>query len=173
MNDDYHNWNTKCTFSLRFCHEFTSQTKGALRSSVPLTAGSCFCVVSEIQASDQQLFQGLLIRCVVQLELIQTIDNIVFFPATSRKEDAENLAVAQVCKPLAHFLEYWPPFFLSPPTPLPQQHCPHNHHLPSTQTPPPPHLPHLPTSFCKRSILRKPPSTFFLSFYLPVGRWEA
>lgn len=47
-------------------------------------------------ASDQQLFQGLLIRCVVQLELIQTIDNIVFFPATSRREDAENLAAAQV-----------------------------------------------------------------------------
>ena len=47
-------------------------------------------------ASDQQLFQGLLIRCVVQLELIQTIDNIVFFPTTSRKEDADNLAVAQV-----------------------------------------------------------------------------
>ena len=47
-------------------------------------------------ASDTQLFQGLLIRCVVQLELIQTIDNIVFFPATSRREDAENLAVAQV-----------------------------------------------------------------------------
>ncbi|KAI8773979.1 brefeldin A-inhibited guanine nucleotide-exchange protein 1-like isoform X1 [Biomphalaria glabrata] len=46
-------------------------------------------------ASDQQLFQGLLIRCVVQLELIQTIDNIVFFPATSRREDAENLAAAQ------------------------------------------------------------------------------
>ncbi|CAL1541394.1 unnamed protein product, partial [Lymnaea stagnalis] len=46
-------------------------------------------------ASDQQLFQSLLIRCVVQLELIQTIDNIVFFPATSRREDAENLAVAQ------------------------------------------------------------------------------
>ncbi|KAK7489018.1 hypothetical protein BaRGS_00019679, partial [Batillaria attramentaria] len=50
---------------------------------------------SKVQASDQQLFQGLLIRCVVQLELIQTIDNIVFFPATSKKEDAENLAVAQ------------------------------------------------------------------------------
>uniref|UniRef100_A0A2R8MD92 ARF guanine nucleotide exchange factor 1 n=1 Tax=Callithrix jacchus TaxID=9483 RepID=A0A2R8MD92_CALJA len=29
------------------------------------------------------------------LELIQTIDNIVFFPATSKKEDAENLAAAQ------------------------------------------------------------------------------
>ncbi|GAB6029023.1 Brefeldin A-inhibited guanine nucleotide-exchange protein 1 [Chamberlinius hualienensis] len=40
-------------------------------------------------------FNGLLIRCVVQLELIQTVDNIVFFPATSRKEDAENLAAVQ------------------------------------------------------------------------------
>lgn len=45
--------------------------------------------------SDQKLFQCLLIKCVVQLELIQTIDNIVFFPTTSRKEDAENLAAAQ------------------------------------------------------------------------------
>lgn len=45
--------------------------------------------------SDQKLFQALLIKCVVQLELIQTIDNIVFFPTTSRKDDAENLAAAQ------------------------------------------------------------------------------
>ncbi|XP_020613851.1 brefeldin A-inhibited guanine nucleotide-exchange protein 1-like [Orbicella faveolata] len=43
----------------------------------------------------EELFTSLLIRCVVQLELIQTIDNIVFFPATSRREDAENLALAQ------------------------------------------------------------------------------
>uniref|UniRef100_A0A8C2ZZU5 ARF guanine nucleotide exchange factor 2 n=1 Tax=Cyclopterus lumpus TaxID=8103 RepID=A0A8C2ZZU5_CYCLU len=41
------------------------------------------------------LFAGLLIKCVVQLELIQTIDNIVFYPATSKKEDAENMAAAQ------------------------------------------------------------------------------
>lgn len=46
--------------------------------------------------SDQKLFAGLLIKCVVQLELIQTIDNIVFYPATSKKEDAENMAAAQV-----------------------------------------------------------------------------
>ncbi|XP_001356246.2 brefeldin A-inhibited guanine nucleotide-exchange protein 1 [Drosophila persimilis] len=39
-------------------------------------------------------FEALHIRCVVQLELIQTMDNIVFFPATSRKEDAETLAQA-------------------------------------------------------------------------------
>ncbi|KAG8441967.1 hypothetical protein GDO86_010953 [Hymenochirus boettgeri] len=51
--------------------------------------------------SEQRLFAALLIKCVVQLELIQTIDNIVFFPATSRKEDAENLAAAQ--RDSAHF----------------------------------------------------------------------
>ncbi|XP_070194848.1 brefeldin A-inhibited guanine nucleotide-exchange protein 1-like isoform X2 [Littorina saxatilis] len=60
---------------------------------------------SKIHASDQQLFQGLLIRCVVQLELIQTIDNIVFFPATSKKEDAENLAVAQGSVNEAHLMD--------------------------------------------------------------------
>ncbi|KTG40450.1 hypothetical protein cypCar_00007680, partial [Cyprinus carpio] len=47
------------------------------------------------KVQEQRLFAALLIKCVVQLELIQTIDNIVFFPATSRKEDAENFAAAQ------------------------------------------------------------------------------
>lgn len=47
--------------------------------------------------SDHDLFTSLLIKCVVQLELIQTIDNILFFPATSKKEDAENQVAAQVC----------------------------------------------------------------------------
>ncbi|XP_038056628.1 brefeldin A-inhibited guanine nucleotide-exchange protein 2-like [Patiria miniata] len=46
-------------------------------------------------AADQKIFANLLIKCVVQLELIQTIDNIVFFPATSRHEDADNLKAAQ------------------------------------------------------------------------------
>uniref|UniRef100_A0A6Q2XSU2 SEC7 domain-containing protein n=1 Tax=Esox lucius TaxID=8010 RepID=A0A6Q2XSU2_ESOLU len=50
---------------------------------------------SAYEFQEQRLFSALLIKCVVQLELIQTIDNIVFFPATSRKEDAENLAAAQ------------------------------------------------------------------------------
>uniref|UniRef100_A0A674MVF2 ARF guanine nucleotide exchange factor 1 n=1 Tax=Takifugu rubripes TaxID=31033 RepID=A0A674MVF2_TAKRU len=48
-----------------------------------------------ISVQEQRLFAALLIKCVVQLELIQTIDNIVFFPATSKKEDAENFAAAQ------------------------------------------------------------------------------
>ncbi|MBN3281274.1 BIG1 protein, partial [Polyodon spathula] len=47
------------------------------------------------KVQEQKLFAALLIKCVVQLELIHTIDNIVFFPATSKKEDAENLAAAQ------------------------------------------------------------------------------
>ncbi|XP_030624567.1 brefeldin A-inhibited guanine nucleotide-exchange protein 2 [Chanos chanos] len=50
---------------------------------------------SHAKVSDQKLFAGLLIKCVVQLELIQTIDNIVFYPSTSKKEDAENMAAAQ------------------------------------------------------------------------------
>jgi brefeldin A-inhibited guanine nucleotide-exchange protein len=45
--------------------------------------------------SDCQVsFSSLLIKCVVQLELIQTIDNILFYPTTSRKEDAETLILA-------------------------------------------------------------------------------
>lgn len=53
-------------------------------------------IVRSSEAEGQRLFAALLIKCVVQLELIQTIDNIVFFPATSKKEDAENFAAAQV-----------------------------------------------------------------------------
>uniref|UniRef100_A0A4D5RY68 Putative guanine nucleotide exchange factor n=1 Tax=Ixodes scapularis TaxID=6945 RepID=A0A4D5RY68_IXOSC len=49
----------------------------------------------EHRSKDEVQFNSLKVKCVVQLELIQTIDNIVFFPATSRKEDAENLAAAQ------------------------------------------------------------------------------
>lgn len=44
--------------------------------------------------TQNSVFASLLIKCVVQLELIQTIDSIVFFPTTSRKEDAETLALA-------------------------------------------------------------------------------
>uniref|UniRef100_A0A671YMC1 ARF guanine nucleotide exchange factor 1 n=1 Tax=Sparus aurata TaxID=8175 RepID=A0A671YMC1_SPAAU len=51
--------------------------------------------VRPTEVQEQRLFAALLIKCVVQLELIQTIDNIVFFPATSKKEDAENFAAAQ------------------------------------------------------------------------------
>lgn len=54
-----------------------------------------YLIRSGAKLPEQKLFSALLIKCVVQLELIQTIDNIVFFPATSRKEDAENLAAAQ------------------------------------------------------------------------------
>lgn len=45
---------------------------------------------------EHKVFQTLLIKCVVQLELIQTIDNIVFYPTTSKKEEANYIAAAQV-----------------------------------------------------------------------------
>jgi brefeldin A-inhibited guanine nucleotide-exchange protein len=46
---------------------------------------------------EHKVFQSLLIKCVVQLELVQTIDSIVFFPTTSKKEDASYILAAQVC----------------------------------------------------------------------------
>ncbi|CAF5202301.1 unnamed protein product, partial [Rotaria magnacalcarata] len=45
--------------------------------------------------SDFHIFQLLTIKCIVQLELIQTIDDIVFYPSTSKKEDLQNIAIAQ------------------------------------------------------------------------------
>lgn len=45
--------------------------------------------------SEHELFNSLLIKCVVQSELIGTIDNIVFYPLTSKKENEENQAAAQ------------------------------------------------------------------------------
>uniref|UniRef100_A0A7N6AFL1 SEC7 domain-containing protein n=1 Tax=Anabas testudineus TaxID=64144 RepID=A0A7N6AFL1_ANATE len=63
--------------------------------TLPLLIVSTHVFFCATGVSDQKLFAGLLIKCVVQLELIQTIDNIVFFPATSKKEDAENMAAAQ------------------------------------------------------------------------------
>jgi len=47
------------------------------------------------QMDQQKLFSVLAVKCIVQLELIQSIDNIVFYPATSRKEDQQTLARVQ------------------------------------------------------------------------------
>uniref|UniRef100_A0A3B3TW80 ARF guanine nucleotide exchange factor 1 n=1 Tax=Poecilia latipinna TaxID=48699 RepID=A0A3B3TW80_9TELE len=75
---------------------FSTNTNPSLCVSFPINLFSderFLLRPAEIQ--EQRLFSALLIKCVVQLELIQTIDNIVFFPATSKKEDAENFAAAQ------------------------------------------------------------------------------
>jgi len=47
------------------------------------------------KADQHKLFGLLAVKCIVQLELIQSIDNMVFYPATSRREDADTLARAQ------------------------------------------------------------------------------
>uniref|UniRef100_A0A8D2ZKJ8 ADP-ribosylation factor guanine nucleotide-exchange factor 2 (brefeldin A-inhibited) n=1 Tax=Scophthalmus maximus TaxID=52904 RepID=A0A8D2ZKJ8_SCOMX len=76
--------------------EETADGKHFVRKQIhSLTDYTIMCNSSSADAAYLKLFAGLLIKCVVQLELIQTIDNIVFYPATSKKEDAENMAAAQ------------------------------------------------------------------------------
>ncbi|CAB0036093.1 unnamed protein product [Trichogramma brassicae] len=70
-------------------------TGEAEHSGILKRSSSNQSIGSNSESSRAKVFAALLIRCVVQLELIQTIDNIVFYPATSRKEDQENLAAAQ------------------------------------------------------------------------------
>ncbi len=53
-------------------------------------------VFAAARAPDQALFQSLIIKCVVQLELIQAIDNIVFFPSITRQEDQAILEYSKV-----------------------------------------------------------------------------
>ncbi|CAF1187165.1 unnamed protein product [Adineta steineri] len=45
--------------------------------------------------SDFTLFQALTVKSLVQIELIQAIDNIIFYPSTSRKEDSQYHSVAR------------------------------------------------------------------------------
>ena len=52
------------------------------------------------------LFNSLIIKCVVQLELIQMIDNVVFYPSTSRREDEENMVEVRVSKHLKQLLAH-------------------------------------------------------------------
>ncbi|CAF1374888.1 unnamed protein product [Adineta ricciae] len=41
-----------------------------------------------------RVFHIITIKCIVQLELIQAIDNIIFYPSTSKKEDSQHIAIA-------------------------------------------------------------------------------
>uniref|UniRef100_A0A3P9Q8D3 ARF guanine nucleotide exchange factor 1 n=1 Tax=Poecilia reticulata TaxID=8081 RepID=A0A3P9Q8D3_POERE len=75
---------------------FSTNTNPSLYVSFPINLfPDVRFLLRPAEIQEQRLFSALLIKCVVQLELIQTIDNIVFFPATSKKEDAENFAAAQ------------------------------------------------------------------------------
>ena len=49
-----------------------------------------------VTTADSSLFSLLVIRCVVQLELIQAIDNIVFYPTITRQDDQNILQAARV-----------------------------------------------------------------------------
>ena len=101
---------------------------------------------------EQALFQSLIIKCVVQLELIQAIDNIVFYPNATKQEDQAMLEFSQVCAesftsfsflsilpnsflPLLSFFPSSSPVYVTrcllPPPPLER---PGNVSLPSNQT---------------------------------------
>ncbi|XP_046858514.1 brefeldin A-inhibited guanine nucleotide-exchange protein 1-like [Xenia sp. Carnegie-2017] len=49
----------------------------------------------EVVQTERMLFNSLIIKCVVQLELIQMIDNVVFFPSTSKRENEDTMAELQ------------------------------------------------------------------------------
>uniref|UniRef100_A0A674NWG3 ARF guanine nucleotide exchange factor 2 n=1 Tax=Takifugu rubripes TaxID=31033 RepID=A0A674NWG3_TAKRU len=74
-----------------FDTDFDSQSQSSYDKALSERGPSQMSSEDTWKFSDQKLFAGLLIKCVVQLELIQTIDNIVFYPATSKKEDAEHM----------------------------------------------------------------------------------
>uniref|UniRef100_A0A673BWC3 SEC7 domain-containing protein n=1 Tax=Sphaeramia orbicularis TaxID=375764 RepID=A0A673BWC3_9TELE len=78
-----------------FDADFDSQSQSSYDRALSERGHSQMSSDDTWKGKSNKLFAGLLIKCVVQLELIQTIDNIVFYPATSKKEDAENMAAAQ------------------------------------------------------------------------------
>uniref|UniRef100_A0A674BWZ6 ARF guanine nucleotide exchange factor 2 n=1 Tax=Salmo trutta TaxID=8032 RepID=A0A674BWZ6_SALTR len=102
-------WNVTCSFLLPsgrpVCHlddvDFDTQSQNSYDRALSERGGQSQISTASDDTwkgtphTNQKLFAGLLIKCVVQLELIQTIDNIVFYPATSKKEDADNMAAAQ------------------------------------------------------------------------------
>lgn len=70
------------------------------RISMPINSFVCICnemnFLLEPPLSDYALFQILSIKCIVQIELIQTIDNIIFYPSSSKKEDLQYISIAHV-----------------------------------------------------------------------------
>ena len=61
--------------------------------------GTCtpFCILAPVDRSQVQvLFKSMIIKSVVQLELIQAIDNMLFYPTSSKYDDDRNYAAAKV-----------------------------------------------------------------------------
>ena len=148
--------------------------KAFLRSSVPLTAGSCFALFQKSRPRTSSCSRGCWFAVWCSWSSSRPLTTLSSSPPQAERRTRRIWLWHRFINLSPTSLNIGHPSSLPPPpTPFLQQHCPHNHYLPSTQNPSPPHLPLLPTSFCKRSILQKPPSAFFLSFYLSLGRWEA
>ena len=72
------------TVLLQWCYHFSGVT-----IFVPFP-------LSIARSPDQVLFDSLVIKCVVQLELIQAIDNVIFYPNTTKQDDHTIMEFAQV-----------------------------------------------------------------------------
>ena len=51
-----------------------------------------------VYSPEQTLFNFLIIKCVVQLELIQAVDNFIFYPTITRQDDQNILHASGVSK---------------------------------------------------------------------------
>lgn len=73
-------------------------TSSPRHTSVVVAAQTMPTALAQAPAAEpkEQLFTRLMMRCIIQRELIQLLDNAIFYPATTRKEDAEILALSQV-----------------------------------------------------------------------------
>ena len=58
---------------------------------------SPFCILAPVDRSQVQvLFKSMIIKSVVQLELIQAIDNMLFYPTSSKYDDDRNYSAVKV-----------------------------------------------------------------------------
>ena len=78
-----------------------SRSKASKKVNSKLDIICTFLLIDNIihaiaRSPEQTLFHSMIIKCVVQLELIQAIDNIVFYPNTTRQEDQVILNYSQV-----------------------------------------------------------------------------
>lgn len=75
---------------------FSNNDRTSISSTVEFTFQISLRSFFSEPYSDYVLFQILTIKSLVQVELIQTIDNIIFYPSTSKKEDLHYIAIAHV-----------------------------------------------------------------------------
>uniref|UniRef100_F1KQQ2 Brefeldin A-inhibited guanine nucleotide-exchange protein 2 n=1 Tax=Ascaris suum TaxID=6253 RepID=F1KQQ2_ASCSU len=94
-------------FNSTLPHSLLTWEPDAIITSVPLPNGDEHQVNNEptqpithfTASNSDAIFSSLLVRCVVQLELVDAVNSIVFGPSASRKEDAHALPSLAISSP--------------------------------------------------------------------------